>query len=374
MFQSLQQEIHKNRIYGLDVLRCAAILMVLVEHGMLLLSPIFEYLDFMKLGGYWGVELFFVLSGFLIAGILLRVYEKETVFGGKVLWSFWKRRWFRTLPMYYLILLLNIAFFYRAGGKLGLTEIEYFLFLQNFWKIQANFFAESWTLAVEEWFYIAFPLVLLLASKLLFIKTKKNQFLVAILFLLFFAVGMRVLEVWTTDPYWDGAVRKVVVFRLDAILTGVLFAWWQHYYATTFYQYRRVFLLFCIILLGASFYGYYWDILADGISTTSFWGKTFYFNLTSFAFACSLPYAAAVKRVQLSKTARLITTISIVSYSMYLLHLSIVLRLLHQFSFWNTSVGTALVLYGIYFLLTVLISIVFYSFFEKPMMDLRERF
>ena len=80
-----------------------------------------------------GVELFFVLSGFLIGGILIRLFEEPKVFGWKELLNFWLRRWFRTLPNYYLVLILNIIIVYFGVIKEDFSQFnwKFFFFLQN---------------------------------------------------------------------------------------------------------------------------------------------------------------------------------------------------------------------------------------------------
>ena len=180
---------------------------------------------------------------------------------------------------------------------------------------------------------------------------------------------MRYIEVAQHNPAWDSGVRKIVVLRMDAILTGVLFAWFHHYYPSLFDGYKKWFSALAILLLGASFYFYYWQLLETGMTKASFFAKTFYFNLTSLGFACCLPHANSVKRAEkLSKIAWFVTLISVVSYSMYLLHLSVVLRILYQFPEWNSSVFTAIGFYIVYLLLTVFFSALLYCVFEKPMM------
>ena len=95
--------LHNKRVFGLDVMRAAAILIVVDAHATIALKDYYS-------GAFWhhllpdGVELFFVLSGFLIGGILIRSYEKNGGFDRDLLLNFWTRRWFRTLPAYYFVL------------------------------------------------------------------------------------------------------------------------------------------------------------------------------------------------------------------------------------------------------------------------------
>ena len=102
-----------KRLFGLDILRTTAIMLVVFMHGGIILKdsaidgfPYFRLID--------GVDIFFVLSGFLIGGILLKDINSAEKFGFKSLFTFWKRRWFRTLPNYYLILTVNF-FFVKYG-------------------------------------------------------------------------------------------------------------------------------------------------------------------------------------------------------------------------------------------------------------------
>src|ERR1035437_3385980 len=110
--------------------------------------------------GSIGVEIFFVLSGFLIGGILFREIDKGNSFV-KTLINFWIRRWFRILPLYYAVLLFK---FIAIDHSIGWNILYYFAFLQNnFYGI--NYFSVSWSLVVEEWFYLFAPLFLLFLCK-----------------------------------------------------------------------------------------------------------------------------------------------------------------------------------------------------------------
>ena len=121
--------------------------------------------------GWIGVDLFFVLSGYLISGILLDA-KCEPGYIGK----FWARRALRILPLYYavvafsLIILPNIAHPYAAlFGRISGDEWSYWLLLSNFSIAQVGMFRHgildvSWSLAIEEQFYIVWPLIVLLLS------------------------------------------------------------------------------------------------------------------------------------------------------------------------------------------------------------------
>ncbi|MGC2448217.1 MAG: acyltransferase [Candidatus Sulfotelmatobacter sp.] len=113
-----------------------------------------------------GVDLFFVLSGFLITGILLRTKASENYFS-----SFYARRVLRIFPIYYLVLTLSLVvghFSAAVAGQLpawASWKFAYFLYVQNwpiFWhgqKIMTGIWGPYWSLAVEEQFYFIWPLV-----------------------------------------------------------------------------------------------------------------------------------------------------------------------------------------------------------------------
>ena len=98
-----------GRVFGLDLLRAAAIQMVIYAHAFVVLYPHFgEPLGYFGHGGFYGVELFFVLSGFLIGQILLRT-GADFARAGNVAF-FYVRPWFRTLPLFFLFLFVNVIF------------------------------------------------------------------------------------------------------------------------------------------------------------------------------------------------------------------------------------------------------------------------
>jgi peptidoglycan/LPS O-acetylase OafA/YrhL len=183
--------------------------------------------DMMGIAGALGVELFFGLSGFLIGRIIYRLYISDD-FSFKTVSYVWLRRWFRTLPNYYLALIINAGLAIFIGFGLPDKLWTYFVFIQNF-TIEMPFFVESWSLSIEEFGYIIGPLLLYFT---LFIKTKisrSKQFLyISVLILFVFALTKWLYAInddVKTMTYWNSNLKAVVIYWLDAIYYGVFAAY-----------------------------------------------------------------------------------------------------------------------------------------------------
>jgi hypothetical protein len=113
--------------FGLDLARAAAVCSVLIAHASLFYAeghPAARYV--LIIFGVVGVEIFFALSGFLVGRQLLRVAE-----GDASAWRFLLRRWYRTLPNYYLFLLVNAALAWWVADRTGL-DARFLAFVQSF--------------------------------------------------------------------------------------------------------------------------------------------------------------------------------------------------------------------------------------------------
>lgn len=154
----------------LDGIRGLAILAVLLTHGSFLFekTPATKWFLAPMVFGWCGVDLFFVLSGFLITGILL-----ETSAATNRARSFYGRRFLRIFPIYYLTLLVVFGagtFYPRLAAALQFPawpgRAAYFLYLQNYLGLPGSSLRHAlalghfWSLAVEEQFYLAWPLLI----------------------------------------------------------------------------------------------------------------------------------------------------------------------------------------------------------------------
>jgi peptidoglycan/LPS O-acetylase OafA/YrhL len=356
--------IAENRNFGLDLFRAIAILFVVLVHSCQFLNgtvldgfPFFRMID--------GVDLFFVLSGFLIGGILLKEINTHETFGRKQLFNFWKRRWFRTLPAYYLVLIANyfLVKYALSGGDVNQCTWKNFVFLHNFAQPSVDFFWESWSLSVEEWFYLLSPILLIIFLKF---TTPKIAFITTTLLMLSFSTIYRIC-ITTNDinHFWfDVTFRKMVVTRLDSIAFGLLAAWLFYYYRSMWGRLKYTGLVAGLAIMVF--------ILNYKSPDTSFYNQVLLFTITPISAALLLPFAQSIQSAR-GIFAKAITHISKISYSMYLINLGLMIQVL------NSNFAPQIALHGILFYISFWIALLvastlLYMFFEKPMMNLRDKF
>lgn len=346
-----------KRIFGLDLIRSCAILFVLISHSRFFLLKFYPKLDLLSLFGYFGVEIFFVLSGFLIGKILLRLISR----GWNIidLIKFWFARWIRTLPNYYLFLIGYILLYLKLFS-LHCFDIKYFFFVQNFFSPHPPFFPEAWALSVEEWFYIIFPLLLFIFS---FFKKNdcKQVYIIIALVLIIFCEILKFFHVYLTNPNWDEGVRKVVIFRLDATIIGSLMAYIDYHFPRLP---KRT--ITCLGFLGLCFCLFFY---IQYNRDQSLFMKTFYFFITDISLAFILLFFSQLNSFS-SKITNLVTFISRISYCLYLVNLSLVYILLKNYLY-AASLKAAFFNLFLYWVLTFCLAICIYHFYERPIMEYR---
>jgi len=370
----------KNRNFGLDLMRFCAIAFVLLHHWTaynLSNLPVFkDYIYYMSVFGYLGVEIFFVLSGFLIGNIIIKSYCNEVVYGKQSILTFWMRRWLRTLPLYYLILFVYIAVICIKHTLFpGLWK--YFLFLQNIFKYDTSnndFYGVSWSLSVEEWFYLSFPVLLISANFFLKkILSRKYIILSVIVFYIVVSLIIRVAYVYIEDPSWNNVLRKAVICREDSIAFGVLGALINNFRKHLFNKYRIVLFIagallcvFCTsVFLRDISYNYYY-----GLGTVSFFSKTFLFTLVSTSVLMMLPYCYSINCSNPFVRAA-ITHVSKISYSLYLIHLFFDQALQKIFPYHTPLI--LLVKLICFLLFSIIASTISFNFVENYFLKIRDR-
>lgn len=364
-----------GRVFGLDLLRAAAILMVVCAHGFVVLYRHFgDPLAVFGHGGFYGVELFFVLSGFLIGRILIG--HGPDLRRGATVAVFYVRRWFRTLPLFFLFLLVNVALEYAfRAHRVGVREaLGHAFFLRNLTALRATFFPESWSLAIEEWFYLLFPAALWLGLK--FAKRFDVVFLSAAFSFLVFSTVARIIEASAPAVTWSEELRMVVIYRFDALMIGMLAAWSSIRFEKIWLRSAFLCLLSGLIVLLAM-YATLWKIenghLAFG--DDNFFARTFRFTLVSLGFALLLPWASRWRLASENFASVGVRKIALWSYGLYLVHLPVFL-LVSRAGFGPDALmplSTALVSFFLQVGGAILLSALLYRFFEAPCTRLREK-
>lgn len=352
-----------KRVFGLDALRAFAIFLVIFAHGCLFILheyfpgfPYFPYLD--------GVDLFFVLSGYLVGGIFIKDFYNKESYGFKDLLTFWKRRWIRTMPLYFLILaLVLILAFLKHDFKLNKGIIPYFFFLQNFnWRM-GWFFPESWSLSIEEWFYLIFPFIIyLFALSRIIIKYKKALTLFVVSgILLFSLLSKNYYFIYHPEYLQTDFFRKTVLLRLDSLMLGVLGA----------YMHKNFPSLWNKVAIPAFIVGITALILLPFLHGDGMFNYVYYSFTESIAVLLIFPFLTNIKTVK-GRIADFVTRFSLVSYSMYMINWTLVINNLN-FLFPVHSPFLAVIFFLIYFVLVYFISVLLFKYFEKPILALRDR-
>jgi peptidoglycan/LPS O-acetylase OafA/YrhL len=370
-----------SRVQQVDVLRGVAILLVLWHHdAMFSISPgIFAPLrTFGERFGWTGVDLFFVLSGFLIGGLLFR----EILATGRLhVFRFLCRRAFKIWPGYFALLAFAIVHLTARGYPLRETFghfIPYFFQVQNYssvlnskpWAISL-----TWSLAVEEHFYLVLPTGLALLAL-------RGRDAVARLFLPWacFSIGIIALNRSVHgifSPYESSTHYFPTHLRLDALLLGVICA-----HASVFHS-----RIWARMIRGGS----WWLLLGLGlllpmslIQRENLFVHTAGYTLSYLGYGCLLLAVLAVEpkvgiagKVLSSPVGRAVSTIGFYSYAIYLWHLNLAaypiedhLRLIR--SYLPPSLAW-LVTSAIFFVTAVVVGVAMTLLIEAPALRLRER-
>jgi peptidoglycan/LPS O-acetylase OafA/YrhL len=296
----------------LDALRGVAVLLVLGRH-LELPADAHPLLACWQRGGWVGVDLFFVLSGFLVSGLLFREYRRS---GSLLLWRFLVRRAFRIYPAFFVLLgctwlVSQVLHTPRVSGRAFLVEM---LFVQNYFRGVWN---HTWSLAVEEHFYIGLPLLLLGLAWMGRRTSDPFRSLVPLgAVTVVVLAGLRCLNSWR-QPYSNPTHLFPTHLRADSLLAGVLLAYAWHFHRTAFDQFvgRRRRLLLCAGM--ACFVpAFMFDLETAWLVSTV--------GLSLFALGAVLVIAAGLGG-DAPSLARWLAPVGGCSYSIYLWHVPVLI-------------------------------------------------
>jgi peptidoglycan/LPS O-acetylase OafA/YrhL len=336
---------------SLDLLRGVSALAVAIPHFFLLSGVPFAGAETLAV---IAVEVFFVLSGFVLAPQILLVLQGEHRNG---LRTFLVRRWMRTVPSYVLALLLVSVLFGEIGSA---DSVRYLLYVQNLFAQhnRNDYFPIAWSLSVEEWFYVLFPAVMLVTARVAGLRRSVHWAAAAVVFIAMVTVGRAYLPDLSE---WGANVRRVTIFRIDSIAYGFLLYLalrklpWQTPLAATL----------PLFLLAAA---------------TIFVDLRVIYNADNAAAKAAFPLLAALFGLaaillslsfrKFSPAARRVSTfLATISYAVYLYHL-IVLQLVNAVMADESSV----VRFGLYFSAVILVAALISFGIEQPILAARPRY
>jgi peptidoglycan/LPS O-acetylase OafA/YrhL len=337
---SVQVSGEHERYRSLDLLRASAIAMVITAHSVLAYGAP-KSLAPLQLGGI-GVDLFFVLSGWLLGNQLIREFSRT---GSINLTRFWIRRWMRTLPAYYAVLLVTSIQLAITRPEVPLRP-EYLVFLQNYTGLP--YFFISWSLCVEEHFYLLVgPVILLLAR-----MGSRRWLAIAMLLsapLLFRQLGWYgVIE--ETHVRWDGCMLGVAL----AVCRTVLPSLWKRLSAAA-----PVLAAVGVLLIACNLAGRWWPAL--GI-------RDYELLVYALIFAALVLLATSDSRWRERMYVPGGHYVAVRAYSLYLVHPDVLwaikripLEIPFPLFYLAAWIGSCIVAEGLYRLV------------EKPFMDARNR-
>lgn len=360
----------QHKLHGLDHLRALAIVFVFLFHYFILSGGQPEWLPDVAEFGWTGVDLFFVLSGFLISSQLFAQIKQEQKISFQ---QFFLKRFFRIIPAY----LFTVAIYFYIPffrEKENLPPLWKFLtFTQNLGlnlKINGTF-SHAWSLCVEEHFYLFLPIILIILQLSNLIK--KSYWLLIALFLFGFAIRLysyNNLYLPKIDDsnswlYWYKYIYYPTYNRLDGLLIGVTIAAIYQFLPTFWNKMARFGNLYILLGLGVLAGAYF--LCYD---QQTFNASIFGFTVVAIGYGFIVVGAVSPSSFLFKWQSKTTTLIASLSYAIYLTHKGVIHvthKLLADF-----EIDSNLML--LICMITCIISALLLNLIiEKPFMKLRNR-
>ena len=339
----------------IDGLRAISIISVVIYHAQLKLNN-----NVIFSGGFLGVDIFFVISGYLICSIIFKELLEKKSFSFK---NFFVRRARRILPALIFLIFVSSFFSYfilqpSALSNFSKSSISSIFFSSNifFWQVDSMYMAESqllnpllhtWSLSVEEQFYLFFPVVIFLIFKI------DKKFLFPFILLLMF------LSIFST---WYGS-KNHIIFNFYSITSriwelgiGSLIAYYEYFKKKNFSFSQKINEIICFLSLIIIIYFFVFPVLPNR-------HPTIYtiIPIVSVSLIILLSGKTSFFKSILSNNFFVFT--GLISYSLYLWHYPVFSFSRHIFI--NTDFENNIILKLFLIVISIILSLISYFFIEK---------
>ena len=396
----------KNNYKAIDGIRAIAVLWVIFFHSWL-----FQYLDFKDVGesifnypyliwitkGDLGVDLFFVISGFLIGTILFKELKRTGKLNFK---NFYLRRFLRLLPVYIFAMILGLYFIEGDSWKSAWSNL---LYINNY--VNGSYMGWTWSLAIEEQFYIIIPFLIA------FVIPKFKNKVPVFLFLALLCIGMTYyysVEIFgfkvpfdsefLDDKWkdWFWGYYMLTHLRYGGLLSGVIGAYLNVYHQESiqnFFSKKRytstiIFVLSMIVFMVISSVSLgQWTNLSSSIfdgynSNIPRFYEVVHREIFSYAvifiiFSCLYSNSKIVKPVNSFLSSKVFYPLAQISYSAYLFHEMFMFWFFPKFNLYaegflsNLEIVMANSIISL--VIIVFASTLMYLFVEQPFQDLKSK-
>lgn len=353
-----------QRLRELDFLRGIAIIFVIFRHQVLF--------SFLQIMGWIGVDLFFVLSGFLVSGLLFKEYQKFGKINPKL---FLIRRGFKIYPIYYL------TYIGYTIPKILLHKLEFkkvlfdLFFIQNYTLGWGYAYPASWSLAIEEHFYFGLALLLgfIFNKNLINFKTDKhNNCNVFERLLGFILISVLLLRIISNIWFPNEIVKNTTMthLRIDSLLAGVLISYWFYFKRDRlnlfYFKYQKYLLILPFLLL--SFTPFLNNLHSFFVKTIGFTMVYIAFGVLLIHFLLEEEINTKMNRFFTKKVVDFISKIGFCSYSIYVIH-SFIIDLVGYLHIQNQYINFLLV-----FLISINIGFIMTYQIEKYFLTYRNKY
>lgn len=351
-----------KRNVQLDFLRFIGVFLVMVAHMYIISNKTFldKFFLVIHVGGWTGVDLFFVLSGYLVSGLIMKELK---LYGSFNATRFLIRRGFKIYPTYYLyIIFIFIMGKFIPGLHHQPTLTGLFhesIFVTNYFSFNS---VHLWSLSVEEHFYFVLAILFLILIR--YKKVNLKVFILIYVFLLIEGIGFRLYNYLHSTGYDFSKQYTKSHFRFDSLFFGVLIAYMVNYHLDIInsivnYRYRIIFILLSVGVLSTNFIFERADYPFIAVSNLA---------LNPICYGYLMLVVINIKNEIFVKIITPLAYIGMYSYSLYLFHFffnNVSIHFIKQGGYWY---------YLAYFSTAVIGGIVISKCVEYPLINIREKY